>query len=60
MILLEPKFQLDSLNTILILRDLSGKIIKTNKKLSNNFFHLQQLEKDIFTDGTTYWKKILD
>lgn len=57
MISLEPEFQLDSLNTILILRDLSGKIIKTSKKLSNNFFRMQQLEKDIFVDGTTYLKK---
>lgn len=55
---MEPFFQLDCLDTILILRDFDGSIIKTSKQLENSFYQMHYLGKDIYLDrNNTYWKK---
>lgn len=51
-------FQLDFLNTIIILRDYDGRIIKTSKQLTDNFFQMHLLTDDIYLDNNNnYWKK---
>lgn len=55
---MEPNFQLDFLSTVIVLKNYTGKIIKTSKKLSSNFYQMKQIENDIYLDcNNVYWKK---
>ena len=53
------KFQFDSVNTILILRDYYGHVIKTSKEIPESFYYMEHLGPNIYRDKITniIWKK---
>ena len=51
-------FQLDFLNTVILLKTFDGKIVKANKELPDSFFQMHLLKENIYLDGSNnYWKK---
>ncbi len=53
------EFQLEYLNTVIILRSNQGKILNISKKVEDSFFTMNLIAKDIYYDKVTnrYWKK---
>lgn len=52
-------FQLEHLNTVIILKNIQGEILNISKEVDNSFHRMKLLEKDIYHDKDThkYWKK---
>jgi len=52
-------FQLEYLNTVIILRSTQGEILNISKKVDNSFHYMNLIAKDIYHDkeGHKYWKK---
>ena len=52
-------FQLELLNTVIILRSIQGEILNISKKVEDDFYEMSLIAKDIYYDkvGQQYWKK---
>jgi len=53
-------FQLDFLNTIIILRDIQGQILNINKDVPNSFYQMKFLGNNLYynIDNHSYWLKL--
>ena len=56
---MENKFNLDFLNTIILLRDCQGNIIDVSRSVQDSFYHMSTIGEEIYYDdnNNTYWQK---
>lgn len=52
-------FKFENMNTIFLLKDQHGNIVKESKKVPTGFYHMEYLDKDIYYDkeSRTIWSK---